>query len=127
LDRLLRHRPGDEQAAARAALSAACEIPLTIHAGLFTGRAGLIHAREALGGAAGLAESRRRLLWHASFHKGDLGFRGDQLLRLSMDLATGSAGILLALPGATLPLVTSADSPVRRTAADHAALTAQRR
>jgi hypothetical protein len=39
----------------------------------------------------------RRLAWHALPYGGGLAFTGDQLLRLSMDLATGSAGVLLAL------------------------------
>ncbi len=41
-----------------------------------------------------------RLAWHAMTYEGHLAFPGDQLLRLSMDLATGSAGVLLALGAA---------------------------
>ncbi|MFY1692564.1 class III lanthionine synthetase LanKC [Plantactinospora sp. WMMB782] len=37
----------------------------------------------------------RRLAWHALPYRGFLAFPGEQLLRLSMDLATGSAGVLL--------------------------------
>ena len=43
----------------------------------------------------------RRLTWHAVDVGGRLGFPGDRLHRCSMDLATGSAGVLLAL-GAVL-------------------------
>jgi hypothetical protein len=43
----------------------------------------------------------RRLTWHAVGYRGGLAFPGDQLHRLSTDLATGSAGVLLAL-GAVL-------------------------
>ena len=56
-----------------------------------------------------LREHVRRLAWHARTHHGHLAFPGTQLLRLSSDLATGSAGILLALhsafenTGAVLP------------------------
>ncbi|MEV4328801.1 lantipeptide synthetase, partial [Microbispora rosea] len=41
-----------------------------------------------------------RLAWHELPHQGGLAFPGAQLLRLSMDLATGSAGVLLALGAA---------------------------
>jgi hypothetical protein len=39
----------------------------------------------------------RRLAWHAVDRAGALAFPGDQLHRLSADLATGAAGVLLAL------------------------------
>jgi hypothetical protein len=48
-----------------------------------------------------------------------LAFPGDQLLRLSMDLATGSAGVLLALGAALhdevvdLPFLAPSSAPVR--------------
>jgi hypothetical protein len=57
----------------------------------------------------------RRLARHAMPYRGHLGFPGEYLLRLSMDLATGSAGVMLALytalgkPGVFLPFL---DSPV---------------
>ena len=38
----------------------------------------------------------RRLSWHAVGFRGTLAFPGDQLHRLSTDLATGTAGVLLA-------------------------------
>jgi hypothetical protein len=43
-----------------------------------------------------VADHVRRLDWHAMSYRGHLAFPGDQLLRLSMDLATGTAGVLLA-------------------------------
>jgi hypothetical protein len=49
---------------------------------------------------AALADQSRRLGWHALTRHGYLAFPGDQLLRLSSDLATGSAGVLLALGAA---------------------------
>jgi predicted Ser/Thr protein kinase len=52
------------------------------------------------GGPDGL-EQIRRLAWHAVDYRGALAFPGDQLHRISTDLATGSAGVLLAL-GASL-------------------------
>jgi hypothetical protein len=52
-------------------------------------------------GGADALDQLRRLAWHAVDHRGALAFPGDQLHRLSTDLATGSAGVLLAL-GAVL-------------------------
>jgi len=46
-------------------------------------------------------DQMRRLTWHAVGYRGELAFPGDQLHRLSTDLATGGAGVLLAL-GAVL-------------------------
>ena len=46
-------------------------------------------------------DQMRRLAWHAVGYRGALAFPGDQLHRLSTDLATGGAGVLLAL-GAVL-------------------------
>ena len=44
-----------------------------------------------------LDRHRRLLSLHQISYQGHLAFPGDQLLRLSADLATGSAGVLLAL------------------------------
>ena len=58
-----------------------------------------------------VAAQIRRLVWHATSYKDGLAFPGDQLLRLSMDLATGTAGVLLAVhaalreDGADLPFL----------------------
>jgi hypothetical protein len=59
----------------------------------------------------------RNLAWHALPYGGGTAFPGTALLRLSMDLATGTAGVLLAVGAALhdgpvhLPLL----APVRRT------------
>jgi hypothetical protein len=50
-----------------------------------------------------MADQIERLSWHALTYQGQLAFAGDSLLRLSMDLATGSAGVLLALTAALEP------------------------
>jgi hypothetical protein len=74
--------------------------------GLFTGRAGMIlYLSRGLAPAAGgedpvVAEHVRRLNWHAMSYCGHMAFPGDQLLRLSMDLGSGTAGVLLALGAA---------------------------
>jgi serine/threonine protein kinase len=95
LDRFLRHRPSEELAAELAALRLVTRCSYYVQPGLFMGRAGLLLT------AAGLGDSTddliRGLGWHALPFEGGLAFPGNQLLRLSMDLATGSAGVLLAL------------------------------
>jgi class III lanthionine synthetase len=74
--------------------------------GLFTGRAGMILylSRGLAPGSGGedpaVAEHVRRLNWHAVSYRGNIAFPGDQLLRLSMDLASGTAGVMLALGAA---------------------------
>jgi serine/threonine protein kinase len=75
--------------------------------GLFNGRAGLMACLNRLrdepdpDGAEGqdafLRRHIRRLAWHAVPYQGSVAFAGEQLLRLSMDLGTGTAGILLVL------------------------------
>ena len=50
-----------------------------------------------------MADQVGRLSWHAMAYQEQLAFPGDSLLRLSMDLATGSAGVLLALAAALEP------------------------
>jgi hypothetical protein len=99
----LRH---DEQFAQAAPLiRAAAQCGYYVGAGLFSGRAGMI-LYLSRGSAAGGAEDPivashvRRLNWHAMSYRGHLAFPGDQLLRLSMDLGTGTAGVLLGLGSA---------------------------
>ena len=50
-----------------------------------------------------LSAQVRRMAWHALPYGGGLAFPGEQLLRLSMDLATGTAGVLLSLALALRP------------------------
>lgn len=68
--------------------------------GLFRGRAGLIAILSLLG-EPGQEEQAlgpiRRLTWHAVRKDSGLFFPGTGLTRLSADLASGSAGVLLAL------------------------------
>jgi hypothetical protein len=79
--------------------------------GLFAGRAGLIlHlARTSAPGVpeGALAAQIDALGWYGMPYRGELAFPGNQMMRLSMDLGTGTAGCLLAL-GAAL-----ADAPAR--------------
>jgi len=98
--------------------------------GLFSGRAGMILylSRGLAPGTGGedpiVAAHVRRLNWHAMSYRGHLAFPGDQLLRLSMDLGTGTAGLLLALGAALhdgpvhLPFLGPVDSTASRTDPD---------
>lgn len=104
-------RPGAPAVATLPDLLRACEAELVIQPGLLAGRAGLIIAlttvRSTLPESLDPGRIERaldrhldRLDWHAVRYRGQLAFPGDQLLRLSMDLATGSAGVLLAVSAA---------------------------
>jgi class III lanthionine synthetase len=100
------HRHYDPFAAAGLAIHKTAESTFYIQPSLFWGRAGMIaylsrpHPPGSAAQDAVVAAHIRRLAWHATTYKGYLAFPGDQLLRLSMDLATGSAGVLLALGAA---------------------------
>ncbi|MEV1007570.1 class III lanthionine synthetase LanKC [Streptomyces sp. NPDC049881] len=121
LDDWLAHRADDAFETARQGILRAARSSFYVQPGLFRGVAGLLlHlARTTTPGDAGdpdgrAADVRRQsalLGWHAVPYKGHLAFPGEQLSRLSMDLATGTAGCLLALgaahgaPGAHLPFL----------------------
>jgi hypothetical protein len=113
LDQYLGHRQDAEFAQASAAIRRAARAPFYIQSGLFAGRAGIIAYLAARAGTAvpggqpgassgqnadreEMVNQVRRLAWHAMPYQGGLAFPGEQLLRLSMDLATGTAGVLLA-------------------------------
>jgi tRNA A-37 threonylcarbamoyl transferase component Bud32 len=102
LDRYLRHRPDDDLAEDLAALRRVNRSGYFVQPGLFMGRAGLIASAATQAGRVDqpTAALIRGLAWHAIPYAGGLAFPGNQLLRLSMDLATGSAGVLLALGAA---------------------------
>jgi serine/threonine protein kinase len=118
LDQVLAHRADERLARAGTAISLAARSPFYAQSGLFAGRAGII--RYLAGHDAGdelLTGQIRNLAWHAVPFRSGVAFPGDQLLRLSMDLATGSAGVLLALGAALhdtavdLPFLTPAAGP----------------
>lgn len=101
-EQLARHRPDATACESRPGLRAACLRELVRDPGLLNGRCGLA---VALG--MGVAPDQRirdaielhltRLAWHAVPLRGGLAFPGRRLLRLSMDVHTGGAGVLLAL------------------------------
>ena len=106
LDEYLTHRADDEFADAAATIRRAAQSRFYIQSGLFSGRAGMILylSRAYPPGQAvwsqEVAAQIRRLSWHRIDYQGHLAFPGEQLLRLSMDLASGAAGVLLALGAA---------------------------
>jgi hypothetical protein len=126
IDRFLIHRPEEAFAKASAAIRVAARSTFYVQAGMFNGRAGMVMYLAAAGDAAGAATQARRLGWHAVPHAGGVAFAGDQLLRLSMDLGTGGAGILLALaaargaPGAVLPFLDLPGRPAQGSVTERA-------
>lgn len=120
-EQLARHRPDAVACESLPSLRESCRGEFVIHPGLFFGRCGLA---VALGMTpdpeppirAAIDLHLARLAWYAVPFKGGLAFPGNQLLRLSMDLKTGGAGILLALAALldgkeVLPFVGSTPSP----------------
>jgi tRNA A-37 threonylcarbamoyl transferase component Bud32 len=123
IDAYLAHRPDPELEAAGRALLPAALSAFYVQPGLLRGSAGLLlHLaatprcdEETRDGAVRL--HTRLLSSHALAYEGELAFPGEQLMRLSMDLATGTAGCLLALgsaldtapgPPTTLPFLAAA-------------------
>ncbi|MFI9644147.1 class III lanthionine synthetase LanKC [Micromonospora sp. NPDC051925] len=97
LDQYLRHRPDGVLREQAEAIRRCADFPFYAQSGLFAGRAGIV-AYLAGRGEYEVARAQARLLgWHALPYGDGTAFPGDQLLRLSMDLATGTAGVLAAL------------------------------
>jgi hypothetical protein len=104
LDEYLRRRHDEQFADAAAAVARTARSPMYILPGLLTGRAGVLLY---LAGRADdpatdpdVARQVRNLAWHALPFGEGMAFPGTGLLRLSMDFATGTAGVLLALGAA---------------------------
>ncbi|WP_432011181.1 class III lanthionine synthetase LanKC [Streptomyces cucumeris] len=106
-DEFLAHRADDQLAAAVRGIVSACRTELIVESHLFNGRAGLLatlarlsHHEAAVDAGELIERHLRRFGWLALSYRGHLAFPGDQSLRLSMDLATGSAGVLLGITSA---------------------------
>ncbi|WP_040407058.1 class III lanthionine synthetase LanKC [Amycolatopsis nigrescens] len=103
-EQLAPHLPGASSVAKLPGLRQACRGEFVIHPGLVFGRGGLMTAL-AMGADRGpdpVAERAvelhlSRLAWYAVPYRDGLAFPGNQLLRLSMDVHTGGAGVLLAI------------------------------
>ncbi|MFH8785332.1 class III lanthionine synthetase LanKC [Streptomyces roseoverticillatus] len=106
LDDFLAHHPDPDPyfTEARDGILTAARSRFYAQPGLFQGRAGMVlHlARTTAPGAAPehLAAQVRGMSWYAMSFQGELAYPGSQMMRLSMDLATGTAGCLLALAAA---------------------------
>ncbi len=113
LDEYLAVAPDERFAAARAAaIRTACGVWFP-HPGLLNGRAGMLlfltrRRRPPLDKA--VAAHLRRLAWHLTPYQDGLAVPGPGLARLSADLATGAAGVLLA--AARAHGLTAADLPL---------------
>jgi len=87
------------------ALERSCQAEFVSEAGLFSGRAGMLGALATLQRRGADADTERVLhrhltllvSLHATHYLGALAFPGNHSLRLSMDFATGSAGVLRAM------------------------------
>ncbi|WP_405816172.1 MULTISPECIES: class III lanthionine synthetase LanKC [unclassified Streptomyces] len=108
LDDWLEHARDDRFERARPEIVRAAQATFYAQPGLFRGAAGMIlHlARTTTPGPgsapADTARQVEALARHALPYRGFLAFPGEQMMRLSMDLSTGTAGALLAL-GSTAP------------------------
>jgi hypothetical protein len=104
LDEYLRRRHDEQFADAAAKVARTARSPMYILPGLLTGRAGVLlylAGRSAEPATdPDVARQVRNLAWHALPFGDGMAFPGTGLLRLSMDLATGTAGVLLALGAA---------------------------
>jgi serine/threonine protein kinase len=123
LDEYLARRDDEQFAEAILGIERACRSTMYVLPGLFTGRAGILLYLAGRSPSPTtdpwVAKQVRGLSWHALPYENGMAFPGTGLLRLSMDLATGSAGVLLAL-GAALhdePVYAPLLTPTRQRAA----------
>lgn len=123
IDQYLGYRDDERFAEASRRIELAAQATMYVQPELFLGRAGILLYLAGRSPSPAtdpqVAKQVRYLAWHALPYAGGLAFPGSQLLRLSMDLATGTAGVLLAL-GAALhdaPVHAPLLAPTRRPAA----------
>lgn len=106
LDDYLAHRTDAQFEEARREIVQAAQATFYAQPGLFRGAAGMVlylSRTTTPGPGTAPADVRRQidaLARHAVPYQGHLAFPGEQMMRLSMDLATGTAGCLLALGSA---------------------------
>ncbi|MEV6121264.1 class III lanthionine synthetase LanKC [Streptomyces sp. NPDC052077] len=103
LDDYLAHRADEAFEGARREIVRAAQAMFYAQPGLYRGVAGMVlylGRTTTPGDGTGPAAVRRQLsalTWHAMAYEGRLAFPGEQMMRLSMDLSTGTAGCLLAV------------------------------
>ena len=107
LTEFLKHRDDDQFRAADAGIDRAMSYEFYVMGTLFAGRAGVLTSlchRQAYAPTPSVEARIEHLLsdfnQQALPYQGHVAFQGNQALRLSMDVATGSAGVLLALHSA---------------------------
>lgn len=99
IDDYLTHRQDERFRQAADRIRTAALTRYYMRAGLFTGRSGrLLHLARRRNTEA--ARHVRDMAWNAVSYRGGLAFPGEGALRMSMDLGTGTAGVLLALGAA---------------------------
>jgi hypothetical protein len=110
IDQFTAHRRNAALADAARTIRLAASSGFYAQAGLFNGRAGMIAYLAGTRDESGQEPDGRvarahvdRLAWHAVRYAGGLAFPGDMQLRLSMDLGTGTAGVLLGTAAALAP------------------------
>jgi hypothetical protein len=118
IDDYLAHREDERFREARAKIRTASLTRYYAQSTLFSGRAGmLLHLARQHDTRAAIHV--RDMAWHALSYGGGLAFPGENLLRMSMDLGTGTAGVLLALGAALhdrpvhLPFLAAPEQPAR--------------
>ena len=98
LQQLLGHRPATDLTRVRELLLRACSVPFATDAGLLHGRAGLMTVLSGMGGDQSVIDGHARdLRVNSVLIDGRPFVTGRYALRASCDLATGAAGVLLAL------------------------------
>ncbi|MEU4353628.1 class III lanthionine synthetase LanKC [Streptomyces virginiae] len=106
LDDWLEHGPDERFEQARLEIVRAAQATFYAQPGLMRGAAGMIlHLARTTTpgpgtGSGAIARQIDALARHAVPYQGHLAFPGEQMMRLSMDLTTGTAGALLALGSA---------------------------
>jgi tRNA A-37 threonylcarbamoyl transferase component Bud32 len=118
IDDYLAHREDERFREAQGRIRTAALTRYYAQSTLFTGRAGmLLHLARQNDPRA--ATHVRDMAWHALSYEGGLSFPGENLLRMSMDLGTGTAGVLLAMGAALhdhpvhLPFLAAPEPPAR--------------
>ncbi|MET7481161.1 class III lanthionine synthetase LanKC [Streptomyces sp. NPDC005648] len=129
LDDYLAHAADTGFEKARAGILTAATSRFYAQPGLFQGRAGMIlhlgRTTQPDATERQLTDQIAALGWYAMAYEGQLAFPGHQMMRLSMDLATGTAGCLLAIAAATrgsahLPFLPPLRRPTKTRLADPA-------
>ena len=127
LSEFLARRHDDQFAEAARQAEMAARSAMYILPGLFNGRSGILYYRVHSSADPltdpQVAKQIRNLAWHALPYGDGMAFPGNEMLRLSMDLATGTAGVLLALGTVlhdrpvTIPLLSAARKAAPQTPA----------